>query len=246
MVLKPLQGLGMGDHAHPTLRGLSGASGRQSSHHALGAASHCQHPGELDKYGTSVVEMTSSRMLQDHVQVYRAPIPWFLSPHGNSKSGSVTVLRRRKQKFREDPSTTPKRLRLRSSQEDAILLRFWFRECLLGHIWIILGKWFLSVSVEAQRRFLSRTAMASQGWCGSQSHECFLLRTKCCASTICSSLQVSILAEVPRSPISRSADSSDTEGARDPTLLPREVLAKSPATLTLHTATPSSQTLSES
>lgn len=103
VVLKPLQGLEMGDHP----KRLSGASGGHSSHHALGAASHCQPPGELDTYGTAVVKMTSSRMLQDHVQVYGVPIPWFLNLHSNSKPGSSTVLWRRKRKFREARRTTP-------------------------------------------------------------------------------------------------------------------------------------------
>lgn len=109
--------------------------------------------------------------------------------------------------------------RLRSSQEDTILLRFWFKGRLLGHIRIILGRCFLSISVGARKRFLCRMTMASQGWLGTQFHECFLLCTKCYASTIRSGHQVSIPAEVSRSHISRPTDSSDTEGARDPTLL---------------------------
>lgn len=96
--------------------------------------------------------------------------------------------------------------RLRSSQEDPILLIFWFREHLLGHIRIILGRCFLSISVGAQKRFLCRLTMASQEQSGNQFHKRFLLCTKCCASTVHSGHRVSIPAEVSRLPICRPTD----------------------------------------
>lgn len=68
---------------------------------------HRQRMGEPDVYRTPTEEITSSRGLHGHAGVYRALGPPFLDSHSNSRPGSLTVLRRRKQKFRDVPSTTP-------------------------------------------------------------------------------------------------------------------------------------------